>query len=511
VLVESRARVMGSEIEWMMFGKLGRRRIPNILGEYLGPPPGECIGTVFMRECLPPELFYPDIKVTMEGNGIIMKNGARAYLDTGNHFEYATPEGLGPYEALINEKAGELITKEAVRRASEYFQEEGIAFSLFKSNLDVREVSCGLHENYSIRQTLITEVGDFRGLLALLGPHLISRIFYTGNGWVYFKNDRPRYCLSQRARVTPFNLTGTAVFRRSIINTKNEGLSEGGITRLHVVCGDATIAEPAIYLRFAVTDIILRMIEDGFLRKGFLGSNPNLVRAFKAFANDSTLRKPFDFGKAKFTVVNLEEKYRDLARRYFELHAQASAEDTRALNLWDEVIAAAKTPKPHEALATFTDWAIKKVLIEQDMERLGYGWASNNGCVLKYSGKAGKRESIRYRIKNIDLSFPRLVPAGVTDNPRVRRLMRRVATDEDILGVLDLPRPSCRSYARALQLKWFHDEYKRTGCRMTIRGNWSYLRGEVESKSEWPHPGRGTVVFSNPDPNDKEMGEPVFS
>src|SRR3989344_2183928 len=334
---------MGSEIEWMMFGKLGRRRIPNILGEYLGPPPGECIGTVFMRECLPPELFYPDIKVTMEGNGIIMKNGARAYLDTGNHFEYAGPEGLGPYEALINEKAGELITKEAVRRANERFKKSGLKFSLFKNNLDVREVSCGLHENYAIVREKIAKANGFHGLVSLLGPALISRIFYTGNGWVYFKDGRSGYYLSQRARVTSFNSSVTAVIRRAIINTKDDDTGGGGIARLHVVCGDSTIAEPAIYLRFAVTDIILRMIEDGFFTKGFLGSNSNLTHALKAFADDSTLREPFAFGKKKYTAVNLQEKYHDLARQYFESRVPPSAEDMRALNLWEEVIAAAKT------------------------------------------------------------------------------------------------------------------------------------------------------------------------
>jgi len=85
--------------------------------------------------------------------------------------------------------------------------------------------------------------------------------------------------------------------------------------------------------------------------------------------------------------------------------------------------------------------------------------------------------------------------------------MRRVATDEDIRGVLELPRPSCRSYARAMQLKWFHDKYKNTDCKARVSGTWSFLRGVAESgEGGWEE-----VIFSNPDPYDKEMGEPVYS
>src|SRR2546425_629719 len=69
---------------------------------------------------------------------VFLENGARLYLDTGFHPEYATPECDDVAELVIHDKAGERIVEDLLHQAEKRLREDGISGNilLFKNNTD---------------------------------------------------------------------------------------------------------------------------------------------------------------------------------------------------------------------------------------------------------------------------------------------------------------------------------------------------------------------------------------
>ena len=83
---------------------------------------------------------------------VFLENGARLYLDTGFHPEYATPECDDVAELVIHDKAGERIVEDLLHQAEKRLREDGISGNilLFKNNTDSAGNSYGCHENYLV-------------------------------------------------------------------------------------------------------------------------------------------------------------------------------------------------------------------------------------------------------------------------------------------------------------------------------------------------------------------------
>ncbi len=94
--------------------------------------------------------------ITTEGFlNVFLENGARFYLDTGCHPEYATPECASPEDVVIYDKAGERILENLLNYAQAKVHEEGFQgeLAIFKNNTDFVGNSYGCHENYLAERT----------------------------------------------------------------------------------------------------------------------------------------------------------------------------------------------------------------------------------------------------------------------------------------------------------------------------------------------------------------------
>lgn len=87
---------------------------------------------------------------------VILTNGARFYVDHA-HPEYSSPEILTPRDAVLWDRAGELILLEALRRVA---ATPGLTpVTIYKNNTDGKGASYGTHENYLMnRSTSFTDV-----------------------------------------------------------------------------------------------------------------------------------------------------------------------------------------------------------------------------------------------------------------------------------------------------------------------------------------------------------------
>ncbi|MCZ6876066.1 MAG: proteasome accessory factor PafA2 family protein [bacterium] len=302
--------------------------------------------------------------ITTEGFlNVFLENGARFYLDTGCHPEYATPECASPRDVVIYDKAGERILENLLNYAQDKVREEGFHgdLAIFKNNTDFVGNSYGCHENY-----LADRTADFYYMAELLIPFLVTRQIFTGAGKVFRTRRGTVFHVSQRAQHIRQKISGTTTNERSIINTRDEPHAiKEKYRRLHIIVGDSNMSEFTTYLKVGTTAIVLQMIEDDFITPNFSLRNP--VRAIKDISRDLTCREPVPLNNGKkFSALELQKEYLDLAHRYYSTRPMSpAAEDI--LNKWEFVLTNLKE-EPLQ-LHRHIDWIAKMHLLKAYGER----------------------------------------------------------------------------------------------------------------------------------------------
>ena len=214
---------------------------------------------------------------------VILTNGARLYVDHA-HPEYSTPEVTTPLDIVRWDKAGEQVMLDASRRAGQL--PGGAPIVLYKNNTDNKGASYGAHENYLMRRS--TPFGD---IVRHLTPFFVSRQVVCGAGRVGIGQDGREhgFQISQRADFFEVEVGLETTLKRPIINTRDEPHADPEkYRRLHVIIGDANLAEVSTYLKVGTTALVLSMIEDRFLAQDF--TVDGAVSALRAVSHDPTLQ-----------------------------------------------------------------------------------------------------------------------------------------------------------------------------------------------------------------------------
>src|SRR4051812_33278431 len=191
---------------------------------------------------------------------VILTNGARLYVDHA-HPEYSSPECTNPRDLVAWDKAGELIMAAAGEQAGRTPGAPPI--NLYKNNTDNKGASYGTHENY-----LMQRATPFADIVRHLTPFFVSRQVVTGAGRVGIGQDGrgQGFQISQRADFFEVEVGLETTLKRPIINTRDEPHADAEkYRRLHVIIGDANLAEVSTYLKLGTTALVLSMIEESFL------------------------------------------------------------------------------------------------------------------------------------------------------------------------------------------------------------------------------------------------------
>src|SRR5436190_20922649 len=98
---------------------------------------------------------------------LILSNGARFYVDHA-HPEYSAPETTNPRDAVVWDKAGELVIMEGARQAR--LIPGAPQLNLYKNNTDNKGASYGSHENYLMRRSTPSA-----SIVRHLTPFFVSR------------------------------------------------------------------------------------------------------------------------------------------------------------------------------------------------------------------------------------------------------------------------------------------------------------------------------------------------
>ena len=299
---------------------------------------------------------------------VFLENGARLYLDTGFHPEYATPECDDVTELVIHDKAGERIVEDLRHQAEKRLREDGIVGNilLFKNNTDSAGNSYGCHENY-----LVSRDVSFQRLAEALIPFFVTRQIFAGAGKVLQTPRGFHYCLSQRAQHICQEISGSTTSARSIINTRDEPHADAErYRRLHIIVGDSNMSEVATYLKIGTTALVLDMIEDGFFDRDYALQSP--VQAIRDISHDPTLREAIKLKDGRtITALQMQLEYLEDATRYVDsISPDPATKDVLAR--WTDVLM--KLESDPMQLSRELDWVIKKAWIDKFMDRDRLSW-----------------------------------------------------------------------------------------------------------------------------------------
>lgn len=302
---------------------------------------------------------YPNLP-GLGSSGLFLQNGGRFYIDTGEHPEYCTPEVTDPWTLVRHQKAGDALV---ATLASE------CGAAVFKNNVDYGGTGAtwGSHESYLHR-------ADRGALTALLVPHLVSRIIYTGAGGFDPHAPGVEFSLSPRTLFIKTVTSDRTTSDRGILNSRDEPLSDDDHhQRLHLVCGESLQSELAGVLRFGTTAIVLAMIEAGALG----GRIPQLARpvaALRAYAIDPTIKVVADRAPCgNVSALELQRHYLSAAESFLTAGFLPDWAG-RLCALWRDILdGLAENPA---SMKDRLDWAIKLDLYQDHASRRGIEWQS---------------------------------------------------------------------------------------------------------------------------------------
>jgi proteasome accessory factor A len=352
----------------------------------------------------------------------VLTNGARYYVDHA-HPEYSTPECIDPLELVRHDKAGEEIIRRSMIAAGTMPNLPAVV--AYKNNSDGKGNSYGCHENYLMDRNV-----PFASVVTGVIPHFVTRQIFAGAGKVgcettAFGSEPPRFQISQRAEFFEEMVGLETTLKRPIVNTRDEPHADPKrFRRLHVIVGDANLAEVATFLKVGTTALVLAMIEDDMLPTQDLTlSDP--VRAMHQVSADLSMSRPLRAASGStLTALEIQWEIFAAARRYAKERGLEALGDESVgemvLDRWEAVLHGLETDP--STLVHQVDWVAKKNLIEAYRERHGCNWDDHRLAALdlQYHDLRNER-SLFQRLSMERLVTDEAVNEAVTEPPRRTR------------------------------------------------------------------------------------------
>ena len=362
---------------------------------------------------------------------LILTNGARLYVDHA-HPEYSSPEVTNPRDAVLWDKAGERIMARAVELVAQV--PGSMPVNLYKNNTDNKGASYGTHENYLMRRTT-----PFAEIVRHLIPFFVTRQVFTGAGRIGLGQDGrgKGFQLSQRADFFEVEVGLETTLKRPIINTRDEPHADPErFRRLHVIVGDANLAEVATYLKMGTTSLVLAMIEDDFLDVDLVLSAP--VREMHAVSHDPGLRHLVTtVSGRRLTAVQVQLELLEQARKYVEQRIDPDPDTVDVLERWESVLV--RLESNPSSLSRELDWVAKLSLMQGYIDRDGIDWGHP-------------------RLELVDLQYSDVRPEkGLAQRLQSRGALERITTDAEVSRAVDTPPEDTRAWFRGECMRRYPD------------------------------------------------------
>jgi proteasome accessory factor A len=273
-----------------------------------------------------------------------------------------------------------------------------------------------------------------------LTPFLVSRQVVTGSGRVGIgpSGDEPGFQLCQRSDYIEVEVGLETTLKRGIINTRDEPHADADrYRRLHVIIGDANLAETSTYLKLGTTALVLDLIEDG-PQHGIDLSDLALARpvhAVHAISRDPSLRVAVAMADGReLTALALQRIYLDRVAKLVD----GRDPDPRAADVvetWAHVLDLLERD-PMDC-AELLDWPAKLRLLEGFRQRENLSWSAP-------------------RLHLVDLQYSDVrLDKGLYNRLVARGSMKRLVTEHQVIEAVDNPPTDTRAYFRGECLRRF--------------------------------------------------------
>jgi Pup amidohydrolase len=376
---------------------------------------------------------------------LVLSNGARFYNDHA-HPEYSTPECTLLRDAVAQDKAGERILAECVRRRNKKIAPER-EVRLYKNNTDFIGHSYGCHDNY-----LMSRAVPWDRLVTDVVPFLITRQIFAGAGKLGIEGEGSSgqpgiYQISQRADFFTVLVSIDTMNRRPIVNTRDEPHADPGkYRRFHVILGDANMSEVATALKVGTMSLVLDLIEQR--------EAPQLEIAQPIDATKSISRDPtYDW------IIELKDGRKisaiDIQRMYLEKALKCCDRDDKEvawiLREWEAVLNDLEVDVMR--CSNRVDWVAKKYLLNtfQESEKLDWTDPWLQAIDLEYHNIAWE-QGLHYELVK-------------------QNRMNRFLTEEDIKWAIFMPPESTRAYFRGRAVARFNAQIQTIHWDEIVFGN----------------------------------------
>jgi proteasome accessory factor A len=351
----------------------------------------------------------------------VLANGGRLYVD-GAHPEYSTPECTNPREVVAFERVSERILAQCLDAMARARGREQLL--LYKNNSDGKGNSYGYHENYLLSRSV-----PFDRIVKVLAPFFVTRSIFAGAGKVGAENQTSPadYQISQRADFFECLVDLNTMVKRPIVNSRDEPHSDyGKYRRLHVIVGDANMAEVSTYLKVGALAILLDLLEAGADLPQIELDDP--VQSIKRVSRDLTMKETLKLAGRRFsTAIEIQRAYLKSAMNFYACH-DLSQVTKDILVRWEEVLD--KLERDPRLLVRELDWVAKRHMMESYMERKGCGWNDP-------------------RIRLMDLQYHDVRPdKGLYYTLERSHLIERIVQDVEVTRAEFTPPPGTRAYFR---------------------------------------------------------------
>jgi proteasome accessory factor A len=416
----------------------------------------------------------------------LAENGGCIYIDL-NHLELCLPETRSALDHVACWHAGLRIVRRAMDAANAG-QPEGRRVHVLVNNSDGSGNSYGSHLNFLVTRRCWQSIFERKmQYLLFLAAYQASSVVFAGQGKVGSENGAPdvHFQLSQRADYFEQIVGSQTTCNRPIVNSRDEplcgdydyhrGLSdpfEGNRSRVHVIFYDNTLCHVSTLLKAGVMQIILAMIEAGFVERRLILDDP--LAAVRAWSHDPGLRaKASLFSGERVSAVEMQYQFLEEATRFVSRgDCEGIVPDAQLiLDTWGDTLALLEQ-RDVAALSRKVDWALKLTLLE--------GVMSEHGD-LDWAHPAVKRLDHVY--SSLDAGEG-LYWACERDGH-----VERVVAEKDISRFESNPPEDTRAWARAMLIR-------RIGADRIEEMNWDHIR-YIEGDDYWTRRHR-TIELPDP-------------
>lgn len=307
-------------------------------------------------------LSYEEIK-----SDLVLSNGARFYNDHA-HPEYSTPECTLIEDVVAQDKAGERILAECVRRRNRKIAPER-EVRLYKNNTDFVGHSYGCHDNYIMSRTV-----PWDRLVSDVVPFLVTRQIFTGAGKLGIEGEGSAgqpgvFQISQRADFFSVLVSIDTMNRRPIVNTRDEPHADPGkYRRFHVILGDSNMSEFATALKIGTMSLVLELIEK---REAPQLEVAQPIDATKSISRDQTFNWIIELKDGrKISAIDVQRMYLAKALKYCD---RSQPETNWLLTEWENLL----NDLDVDAMRCVdrVDWVAKKYLLNTFQESENLDWS----------------------------------------------------------------------------------------------------------------------------------------